>query len=64
VSYTAAAGAAYLAVVFLIPVALIVYANVPYYFGGASALIVVCAVLDLESQGARQIAHRAGGEYS
>jgi preprotein translocase subunit SecY len=36
--------------VLLIPEALIAYANVPYYFAGASALILVCAVLDIEAQ--------------
>jgi preprotein translocase subunit SecY len=64
VSYTTAVGAAYLAVVFLIPEALIVYANVPYYFGGASALIVVCAVLDIESQVRGKSLTGRGGEYS
>jgi preprotein translocase subunit SecY len=50
VSYTTFAGAPYLVAVLLIPEALIAYANVPYYFAGASALILVCAVLDIEAQ--------------
>lgn len=47
---TTLVGAAYLVLVLLLPEALIAYAKVPYYFGGASALIVVCAVLDIEAQ--------------
>jgi preprotein translocase subunit SecY len=64
VTGTTAIGAIYLALVFLIPEALIAYANVPYYFGGASALIVVCAVLDMETQVRGVSLTRLGGEYS
>ena len=50
VSRTAILGAVYLAFVCLIPELLIAYAQVPFYFGGVSALIVVCAVLDIDRQ--------------
>ena len=43
-------GAAYLAFVYLVPEVLITYAQVPFYLGGASLLIVVCAVLDVQAQ--------------
>jgi preprotein translocase subunit SecY len=42
-------GAIYLALVYLVPVVLVATAPVPFYFGGASLLIVVCAILDLEA---------------
>jgi preprotein translocase subunit SecY len=64
VSSTTAIGAIYLALVFLIPEALIAYANVPYYFGGASVLIVVCTVLDIETQVRGVSLTRLGGETS
>ena len=41
-------GAIYLALVYLLPAAVVAMAPVPFYFGGASLLIVVCAILDLE----------------
>ena len=41
-------GAAYLALVFLAPAVLAASVPAPFYFGGASLLIVVCAILDLE----------------
>jgi preprotein translocase subunit SecY len=41
-------GAMYLVLVYLLPAALVAMAPVPFYFGGASLLIVVCAILDLE----------------
>jgi preprotein translocase subunit SecY len=41
-------GAAYLTLIYLAPALLIATAPVPFYFGGASLLIVVCAILDLE----------------
>jgi preprotein translocase subunit SecY len=50
VSRTTAIGAAYLALVCLIPDMLIYFAAVPFYFGGPSLLIVVCAILDLDLQ--------------
>ena len=41
-------GALYLALLYLVPAVLVAIAPVPFYFGGASLLIVVCAILDLE----------------
>jgi preprotein translocase subunit SecY len=49
-SRTTAIGAAYLALVCLIPEILIAVAKVPFYFGGASLLIVVCTVMDIQAQ--------------
>ena len=46
-SRIALTGAAYLALVCLVPEILVAYMGVPFYFGGASLLIVVCTVLDL-----------------
>jgi preprotein translocase subunit SecY len=43
-------GAAYLAVVCLIPEILIAYASVPFYFGGTSLLIVVSVTMDTVAQ--------------
>jgi len=43
-------GGLYLALVFLLPEFLIAYAAVPFYFGGASLLIVVCAMMDIIAQ--------------
>ncbi|HEU4806087.1 MAG TPA: preprotein translocase subunit SecY, partial [Nitrobacter sp.] len=43
-------GAAYLAVVCLIPESLISYAAVPFYFGGTSLLIVVSVTMDTVQQ--------------
>ena len=43
-------GGAYLAIVCLVPEILIGYAHVPFYFGGVSALVVVCTVLDLSNE--------------
>jgi preprotein translocase subunit SecY len=43
-------GAAYLAVVCLIPEMLISYAAVPFYFGGTSLLIVVSVTMDTVAQ--------------
>ena len=43
-------GAAYLAAVVLIPAILFRYAGVPFYFGGISAMVVVCTVLDIKSR--------------
>jgi preprotein translocase subunit SecY len=64
VSRTTAMGAAYLAAIFLLPEALITWANVPYYFGGASVLIVVCTVLDVEAQVRGMSLTGRGGEYA
>jgi preprotein translocase subunit SecY len=41
-------GAIYLALVYLVPAVMVAATPVPFYFGGASLLIVVCAILDLE----------------
>jgi len=43
-------GAIYLAIVCLIPEILISYANVPFYFGGTSLLIVVSVTMDTVAQ--------------
>jgi preprotein translocase subunit SecY len=64
VSRMTAIGAAYLALVFLLPEALITWANVSYYFGGASVLIVVCTVLDVEAQVRGMSLTGRGGEYA
>jgi preprotein translocase subunit SecY len=49
-SRTAILGAVYLAFICLIPEMLIAYAQVPIYFGGVPALIVVSTVLDIDQQ--------------
>ncbi|MEH6552169.1 MAG: preprotein translocase subunit SecY [Pseudomonadales bacterium] len=43
-------GAAYIALICLMPQLLVVYANVPFYLGGTSLLIVVVVVMDFMSQ--------------
>jgi len=43
-------GAAYLALVCLLPEILTAYANVPFYFGGTSLLIVVSVMMDTVAQ--------------
>lgn len=43
-------GAAYLAIVCLLPELLIVNYNVPFYFGGTSLLIIVVVIMDLMGQ--------------
>jgi preprotein translocase subunit SecY len=43
-------GAAYLALVCLIPELLVSYAAVPFYFGGTSLLIVVSVTMDTVAQ--------------
>ncbi len=50
VSYTTCIGALYLAAVFLIPELLLVYGEAPFYLGGTTVLVVVCTVLDIETQ--------------
>ena len=54
-------GGAYLALVYLVPELLITYAQVPFYLGGASLLIVVCAVLDLQTQVRGYATIKSGG---
>jgi preprotein translocase subunit SecY len=43
-------GAIYITLVCLLPEFLIVYWNVPFYFGGTSLLIIVVVVMDFISQ--------------
>ncbi len=43
-------GAAYLAVICLLPEILISYAALPFYFGGTSLLIVVSVTMDTVAQ--------------
>jgi preprotein translocase subunit SecY len=43
-------GAAYLAIICLLPEMLISYANLPFYFGGTSLLIVVSVTMDTVAQ--------------
>ena len=49
-SRTTIVGAAYLALLYLLPEVLISYWAVPFYFDGISALILVCTVLDIDAQ--------------
>jgi preprotein translocase subunit SecY len=44
------AGAVYITVVCLLPEALILWKNVPFYFGGTSLLIIVVVTMDFMSQ--------------
>jgi preprotein translocase subunit SecY len=44
------AGAIYITAVCLLPEFLIVYWNVPFYFGGTSLLIIVVVVMDFMAQ--------------
>jgi preprotein translocase subunit SecY len=62
VSYTTCIGALYLAAVFLIPELLLVYGEAPFYSGGATVLVVVCTVLDIETQVRGQSLTEPGGE--
>ncbi len=50
VSRLTATGAVYITAVCLIPEFLILYFNVPFYFGGTSLLIIVVVVIDFMSQ--------------
>jgi preprotein translocase subunit SecY len=50
VSGITALGAVYLALVYLIPELLVAYTRAPFFLGGASALVAVGTVLDLEAQ--------------
>jgi len=54
-------GAAYLAFVYLVPELLIAYAQVPFYLGGASLLVVVCTVLDLQKEVRGYATIKSGG---
>jgi preprotein translocase subunit SecY len=62
VSYTTCIGAVYLAAIFLIPELLLVYGQTPFYLAGASVLVVVCTVLDIETQVRGQSLTGPGGE--
>ena len=50
VSRISAIGAIYLAFVCLLPEILIAKWSVPFYLGGTSLLILVCAILDVKAQ--------------
>jgi preprotein translocase subunit SecY len=62
VSYMTCIGAVYLAVIFLIPELLLVYGQTPFYLAGASVLVVVCTILDIETQVRGQSLTGPGGE--
>ena len=64
VSLTTVVGAVYLVAVSLIPEALVAYGGLPHFFGGGSALIVVCTILDVETQVRGISLTKPGGEYS
>ncbi len=50
VSRTSAIGAVYLAFVYLVPEILVAKWSLPFYLGGTSLLILVCAILDVKAQ--------------
>jgi preprotein translocase subunit SecY len=50
ISRTTAIGAAYLALLMLLPEILISYSGATFYFPSMSLLIMVCATLDIEAQ--------------
>lgn len=62
VTLTTVIGAVYLVTVLLIPEALVAYGQLPYLFGGGSALIVVCTILDIEKQVRGYSLTKPGGE--
>jgi preprotein translocase subunit SecY len=64
VSYATCIGAVYLAAVFLVPELLLNYSQASFYLGGASVLVVVCTVLDIETQVRGLTLTRPGGAYS
>jgi preprotein translocase subunit SecY len=61
VSLTTVVGAVYLVAISVIPEALMAYGGLPYFFGGGSALIVVCTILDIETQVRGYSLTRPGG---
>jgi preprotein translocase subunit SecY len=63
-SCTTCVGAVYLAAVFLVPELLLSYGQSPFYLGGTSVLIVVCTVLDIETQVRGLTLTGPGGAYS
>ena len=64
VSYMTCIGALYLGAVFLIPELLVSFAQTPFYLGGASVLVVVCTVLDIETQVRGRSLTKPGGVFS
>lgn len=64
VSYTTCIGAVYLAAVFLIPELLLIYSQAPFYLGGTTVLVVVCTVLDIETQVRGRSLTEPGGVFS
>ena len=62
ISRTATLGAVYLALVCLIPEMLVAYAQLPFYLGGTSLLLVVCTALDLDAQLKNGAHIRLGGQ--
>jgi preprotein translocase subunit SecY len=54
-------GASYLALVCLIPEILVSYANVPFYLGGMSLLIMVCTIIDIDAQIRQEARFKLGG---
>jgi len=64
VSYTTCIGAVYLAAVFLIPELLLFYSQAPFYLGGTTVLVVVCTVLDIETQVRGRSLTEPGGVFS
>jgi preprotein translocase subunit SecY len=62
VSLTTVIGAVYLLAVLLIPEALVAYGKLPVFFGGGSALIVVCTILDIQTQVRGYSLTKPGGE--
>jgi preprotein translocase subunit SecY len=64
VSYVTCIGAVYLAAVFLAPELLRSLGQGSFYLGGASVLVVVCTVLDIETQVRGLTLTRPGGAYS
>ncbi len=64
VSYTTCIGAVYLAAVFLIPELLLAYGEAPFYLDGTTVLVVVCTVLDIETQVRGRSLTEPGGVFS
>jgi len=64
VSYTTCIGAVYLAAVFLIPELLLAYGEAPFYLGGMTVLVVVCTVLDIETQVRGRSLTEPGGVFA
>ncbi|MBR1233759.1 preprotein translocase subunit SecY [Bradyrhizobium sp. AUGA SZCCT0182] len=64
VTLTTFIGAVYLVAVSLIPEALVAYGELPFLFGGGSALIVVCTILDIKTQVRGHSLTKPGGELS